>query len=72
MTATCPDAENKEEVFAISGGFEVSTSPNVVDFFVRASEATNNFRGWQVTFVNTNAAVQGAITMVVCAYFKTK
>lgn len=72
ITATCPAASNKEEVFAISGGFDVSTSPNVDDFIIRASEGTNDLQGWAVTFANTDAAAHDATTTVICAYFRTK
>jgi hypothetical protein len=72
ITATCPAVGNKEEVFAIGGGFDVSTSPNVDDFIIRASEATNNLQGWAVTFANTDVTEHDATTTVICAYFKSK
>lgn len=72
ITATCPAANNKEEVFAISGGFDVSSSPNVDDFIIRESQAANNLQGWSVTFANTDAVPHDATTTVLCGYFKTK
>lgn len=72
VTVTCPAAGNKEEVFAVSGGFDVSTSPNVGDFVIRASQFSNSLKGWAVTFANTNAGPQNATATVLCAYFKTR
>lgn len=72
ITVDCPAASNKEDVYAIAGGFDVSSSPNVADFIIRASKPTNNGKGWITIFANTDDQANNATAFAICAYFKKK
>jgi len=69
VTATCPKAGNKEQVFVTGGGYK--STQTAISMIAITSQATSNEPGWEVTFFN-NVTAQDVTVSAICAYFRKK